>query len=179
MRALPTLFFALALLVAGFALARWVDRIGGPAAVRARFGAAAPLLTGGVQIAVTPTPFPTDILCIAHGTLYGFWPGAGLNWLAWWLAALLEYGLGRRARRDFDLERHRARLPRWLRAFPADHPVYLIGARQIPWAGGHLTTFVPGALGVPFRRHAWCAALAILPGAFIWAALGAGLLRLW
>ena len=107
-----------------------------------------------------------------------FWFALGLNWLGWWLASHLEFFLGRRLRGDFDIERKLERLPRWLRRFPVEHPVFLIFARQVPWAGGHLTTLVPGAMGVPFFRSAWCNAIAIIPAAILTAGLGAGLLAL-
>lgn len=174
----PSFWAILVLLAGAYVLTEWVQSVGGPAAIRERFGVAAPLVTGSIQVVLAPTPFPTDLIAIAHGTLYGFWFAAPLNWCAWWLGALLQYALGRRARSDFDLEPHLARLPDWLRRFPIGHPMFLIGVRQIPWAGGYLTTIVPGALGVPATRVAWCAAVGIVPGATVLAAVGAGLLEL-
>ena len=89
-----------------------------------------------------------------------------------------RFFLGRRLRGDFDLEPQLQRLPRFLRRFPVDHPAFLILARQVPWAGGHLTTLVPGAMGVPFLRNAWCNAIGIVPAAILTAGAGAGLLAL-
>jgi uncharacterized membrane protein YdjX (TVP38/TMEM64 family) len=165
-------------LVVGYFLAQGVHSLGGPEGVRDRFGVVAPLVTGSLQLVLTPTPFPSDVICVAHGTLYGFWLAVPLNWFAWWLAALFEYAVGRRARRDFELDRHVGRLPAWLRRFPVEHPAFLILGRQVPWAGGHVTTLIPGALGVPFGRLAWCSAVSILSGAVLFAAVGAGLLHL-
>ena len=156
----------------------WVQSVGGPEGIRERFGTAAPLVTGSVQFLLTPTPFPTDVICVAHGALYGFWFAAPLNWFVWWLAAFLEYGIGRRARVDLDLEPQVRRLPAWLRRFPVDHPAFLILGRLVPSVGGHLTTLVPGAMGVPLGRFAWCSAVGIIPGAAVMAAVGAGLLEL-
>jgi uncharacterized membrane protein YdjX (TVP38/TMEM64 family) len=166
------------LLLSAYLLVSWVESVGGPEAIRERYGLLAPAITSSIQILVAPTPFPSDVICIAQGALYGFWFALGLNWLGWWLASHLEFLLGRRLRGDFDIEVQMQRLPRWLRRFPVHHPVFLIFARQVPWAGGHLTTLVPGALGVPFLRSAWCNAIAIVPGAILTAGIGAGLLAL-
>ncbi len=69
-------------------------------------------------------------------------------------------------------------MPEWLRRFPVDHPAFLILVRQIPWAGGYLTTILPGAVGVPLARVAWCAAIGTIPGSAVLAAVGAGLVEL-
>ncbi|MEM7412307.1 MAG: VTT domain-containing protein [Myxococcota bacterium] len=160
----------------GYGLARWVESVGGPEGIHARFGAAAPVVSGGVQLALAPTPFPSDLLAIAHGTLYGFAVAAPLNWIAWWLASLFQFQVGRRLGASLDADTELARLPNWLRRFPVGHPAFLILGRQIPWAGGHVTTWLPGAMGVPWRRYWWCSALSIVPGACAMAAIGAGLL---
>ena len=173
----PIFWIVLLILPAGYALVQWVDSVGGPEGIQTRFGALAPAVTGSLQFALTLTPFPTDLFSIAHGTLYGVWIAAPLNWTVWWLASIVEFSLGRRARTDFDLETEMQRLPGWLRRFPAEHPAFLILSRQIPWAGGHIATLVPGALGVSLRRFLWCSAIAILPGAIGLALLGAGLLQ--
>jgi uncharacterized membrane protein YdjX (TVP38/TMEM64 family) len=124
------------------------------------------------------TPFPSDVIAIANGALYGFARGAALSWLAWWIAALAQFGLARWVRRDLDLERHRDRLPRWLQRFPVDHPLFLIGGRLVPWIGGHVTTLLPGAAGVAPSRFAWCSAIAIVPGSIVMPAIGAGIMKL-
>jgi uncharacterized membrane protein YdjX (TVP38/TMEM64 family) len=173
-----TLYLVVGLVLVGWLLARWVSQMGGPEVFREKFGLVAPLVTVPVHVVITVTPFPSDVISVANGTLYGFWLGASLNWIGWWLAALAEYGLGRRAGRDFEVEDHLAAAPRWLRRFPVQHPLFLIGSRQVPWAGGHISTFVPGVMGVSLRRFAWCSAVAIVPSSLLMAAIGVGLLQL-
>lgn len=174
----PSIYLIAGVLLIGGFVAQWVQSVGGPAGFRERFGPVGPLVTVPIQVSVALTPFPSDMVSIANGVLYGFWLGAGLSWLGWWLAALAEYGLGRRARADFDLKTHLNKVPSWLRRIPVSHPAFLIGSRQIPWLGGHVSTFVPGAMGVGFRRYLWCSAVAIVPSSLVMAAIGVGLLRL-
>ncbi len=172
------LWFVVVLLITAYLLASWVESVGGPEGIRERYGVLAPVITSSIQILIAPTPIPSDVICIAQGALYGFWFALVLNWLGWWIASHIEFLLGRRLRDDFDLESRLERLPRWLRRFPVHHPVFLIFSRQIPWAGGHLSTLVPGAMGVPFLRCAWCNAIAIIPAAALMAGIGAGLIAL-
>jgi uncharacterized membrane protein YdjX (TVP38/TMEM64 family) len=174
----PAVYSVVGLLLLGNIVARWIAVIGGPAVIRETWGYSAPLISVPAHILLAITPFPSDIVSIANGAVYGFVPGAVLSWVAWWIAALAEYGLGRRARKDFDLERGLQKMPTWLRRFPIEHPAFLIGGRLLPWLGGHITTFFPGAAGVQFQRYVWCSAVAVIPPSIVMAAVGAGLVRL-
>ena len=174
----PAVLTALAILILGAWLTRWISSIGGPEAFRDQFGSIAPLVTVPIHIIVTLTPCPSDVICIANGTLYGFASGALLNWIGWWIAALMEFSIARRARTDLDLEQQLLRLPRWLQRFPVGHPGYLLLSRQIPWLGGHVSTLIPGAMGVSMSRFSWCSAIAVVPSSLLMAAIGAGLVKL-
>lgn len=174
----PTLWIFLALSIVGAVLIDWIDTLGGPVAFRQRFGLLAPVLTVTLHIVLALTPFPSDAVSIANGAMYGFQIGVSLSWFGWWLAALAEFALGRRARIDFCLDTALAKSPRWVQRFPVSHPAYLILSRQIPWLGGHISTFVPGAAGVSWRRYAWCSAIAIIPGALVMTGIGVGIMRL-
>ncbi len=112
---------------------------------------------------------------VTNAALYGFWPGTAMSFTAWLLTALLQYGIARRTARDFDFDASYARLPGWLRRFPVDHPVFLIGVR-LP-LGGPIVNTAAGVFGVSLWRHTWCAAVGILPRAMFFAGLGVGLLR--
>jgi len=159
-------------------LTRWVESLGGPAALWDRFGLIAPAVSIPVHAIVAVTPFPSDVLAVANGTVYGFWFGALFSWAGWYLAAFIEFHIGSRARVDFPIEDWLARLPERLQRLPVAHPLFLIGSRFVPWAGGHISTLVPGAMGVPIPRFAWCTAVAIAPPSLIMAGIGAGLLAL-
>jgi uncharacterized membrane protein YdjX (TVP38/TMEM64 family) len=124
------------------------------------------------------SPFPSDLVAIGNGAFYGLVLGTVFSWLAWWGAALMEFGLGRRVRKDFELDANLDRIPGWLQQFPLNHPAFLIGVRQVPWLGGHVGSFLPGAVGVRLRRYCWCSAIGVIPGSILMAAIGAGLVTL-
>ena len=174
----PTLYWIIGLLLLGAILAHWVSSNGGLADLREDLGPAAPWATVPVHVVLAITPFPSDLVAIGNGAFYGLVLGTAFSWLAWWAAALLEYGLGRRARKDFELDANLDRIPGWLQQFPVDHPVFLIGVRQVPWLGGHLGSILPGAAGVKLRRYSWCSAIAVIPGSILMTAIGAGLVTL-
>ncbi len=171
-------YLILGIVLVGLLLRRWVEALGGPAEVWERFGWIAPAITVPLHTVVAITPFPSDLMGVANGTVYGFWGGFMLSWLGWYLASFIQYGIGWRVRKDFDLERWLARAPARLRRFPVGHPVFLIGARFVPYAGGHLATLLPGAMGVALGRFAWCTAVALVPTSLLMAGIGAGLLLL-
>lgn len=174
----PSFYLLFVVVVVGTLVGGWLLSNYGVQVVRQSFGKWAPLVTVPIHIIVALSPLPSDVVSIANGAVYGFAAGTGLSWFAWWIAAILEFGLGYRVRADFHFEDHANRIPKWLRQFPISHPVYLIGARQIPWIGGHITSFVPGASGVQLKRYIWCSALAVIPGSIVMAAIGAGLMQL-
>jgi uncharacterized membrane protein YdjX (TVP38/TMEM64 family) len=153
----PALHAVLALFLAAAGSAWWIESIGGAARVRA--------------------PLPGDVVAIANGSLYGIALATALNWLGWYVAAFVQFSIGRRAARDFDLGEHLDRLPGFLRRFPVEHPAYLLIARLLPWAGGHVTTWIPGAAGVRVWRFAWCTAVAIVPASIGFSVVGAGAAR--
>ncbi|MFK8021034.1 MAG: TVP38/TMEM64 family protein [Pseudomonadales bacterium] len=156
----------------------WVDSIGGYDTLRQRYGLLAPTLSVLTLAVFAVTPFPSDFISIASGAMYGFWPGVLVSWIGWYLAAVVEFTIGRRSRADFPVDDWLTKLPAWLQSVPVHHPVFLICSRFIPYAGGHIATLIPGALGVHPVRFAWCAAISIVPLALLMAGIGAGLLSL-
>lgn len=156
----------------------WVDSIGGPIAVRDRYGLWAPVLSFAFHTAVELTPFG-DVLPwgFANGALYGWAMGTLVTWAAWVASAGLQYGIARRTASDFDLDRRREKLPRWLRSLPLDHAAFLILARWVPM-GGPIANVAAGVLGVRAHRLLACAAIGAAPPAVFVAGVGAGALRL-
>ena len=145
---------------------RIAQQLGGP-------GAAA-LVVAQALIAVSP--FPSQIAAVPLAVMYGFWCGSVLIWTGWMLAAVFQYWLSRRTADDIDLNSWLDRTPRWMRRFPASHPLFLIIARQLP-IGPHIVNISAGVLHVPLWRHLWCAAIAVVPEAVFISGISVGLFR--
>ena len=148
----------------GIAFATWLDFRGGPDAMQNQMGPAAPAILVTAIAVISATPLPSELIAVPITGIYGFWIGALMIWIAWFVAAYLQYFVARRTARDFDFDRAQARLPRWLLRFPVSHPAFLICARWFPW-GPHLVNTAAGVFGVALVRHGWCAAVSIVPQA--------------
>lgn len=164
---------ALLILVGGL-LAWWMRSLGGIEALRDRLGPATAIAIVPIQALIAVSPFPSEVVALGTSALYGFWGGALLAWCAWFTAAFIQYYAVRRAARDFDFEHARRRLPRRLRELPVSHPAFLILARWFLY-GPHIVNSAAGAYEVPLGRHAWCAAISIVPPALIISGLANGL----
>ena len=159
------------------AILLWVHAEGGPEALRGRYGLLAPALWLAAQVVVSLSP-ASDLVpwAVLNGSMYGVWLGALASWGVWLCSASLQYAMARRTALDFHLEERMAGLPGWLRRFPTGHPVFLIVGRWIPVSSA-LVNFAAGAMGVPYARLLWCAAVGAAPPALALAAVGAGLVR--
>lgn len=172
----PTILAVVFILAAAGCLSTWLST-NDIRLFRETLGPAAILVTLPIHVVLALTPFPADVVAIANGAMFGFFIGLPVSCLGWWFAAILQFGLGRRARSDFNLQGSTAKMPSWLRQLPVDHPFYLIGVRQVPWLGMHLGSFVPGATGVDVRRFMWCSAVGVIPGSLLMTLIGAGIVH--
>lgn len=171
-----TLYVIAGILLVAWFLVQWL-RTHDINALRETYGLAALVITLPTHIIMALTPFPSDICAMGNGALYGLTIGTSLSWLGWWIAATLQFALGRRARQDFDLAGQSDKLPVFLKRFPVEHPAYLIGVRQVPWLGMHMGSFVPGAANVKWRRFLWCSAIGAIPGSLLMTGIGAGIVH--
>lgn len=160
----PGLLGIVAVVALGGVLAAWMRSYGGAELMREHLGPFAALFIIPLQAVVAVSPFPSEVIALMTSAFYGFWGGALLAWCAWFAAAFLQYELVRRTARDFDFERARRRFPKRLRDLPVSHPAFLIVGRWLPY-GAHVVNSAAGAYGVPLPRHAWCAAVSIVPPA--------------
>lgn len=174
-RALVTGGLIAAVVLAGYVAWRWLDAVGGVGALFDRFGSLAPLVSIPVHVLLSATPFPSELIGVANGSVYGLWHGTIYSWIGWWCGAVLEYALVRRGAREIKWTDAARRLPEWLRRFPVGHPVFLIVGRQLPF-GFHTVNVLAGLAGVSPQRQLICAAISNLPYAFLSAAAGAGLI---
>jgi uncharacterized membrane protein YdjX (TVP38/TMEM64 family) len=159
----------------GWLLLHALEALGGPEAVRTRFGLGAAALLVPIQAVVAVSPFPSEVIAVAQGAIYGFALGWPCTWAGWLLGAFLEYGLFRRIASDVS-DSDGERLPAWIRAFPAQHPLFLILGRLVPF-GNHAVNALAGSRRVPFWRFAWASALAFLPFSALVTAIASGLVR--
>jgi uncharacterized membrane protein YdjX (TVP38/TMEM64 family) len=161
--------------LAGYVAWRWLEMTGGVGALFDQFGPFAPLVSIPVHVLLSATPFPSELVGVANGSVYGLWLGAIYSWIGWWCGATLEYTLVRRGAREIEWTDAANHLPGWLRRFPVGHPVFLIVGRQLPF-GFHAVNVLAGLAGVSPRRQLICSAISNLPYAFLSAAAGAGLI---
>lgn len=160
----------------GWLLIEGLERMGGPQAIRDEYGSSLALVFVPVQAIVAVSPVPGELVAFASSAIHGFWLGSLLNWLGWMMAAYMEYGLVRWTARDVEFDR--ARLPRWLRNVPADHPLFLMAGRFLPF-GSHIVNSMSGLHGISLWRFTWTSAIAIVPSAVFFGALANGLVGEW
>jgi uncharacterized membrane protein YdjX (TVP38/TMEM64 family) len=167
-----------AVLLAGCLAWRWLESAGGAEVLLARFGSLAPLVSIPMHVVLSATPFPSELVGVASGSVYGLWLGTLYAWIGWWCGAVLEYAVVRRGTREIDLGNDRLRVPGWLQRFPVDHPLFLIVGRQLPF-GFHAVNLAAAVGGVSPVRQVVCAGISNIPYAFLSAAAGAGLVAAW
>ena len=167
-----------AVALAGWGLVETIDGLGGPEAIRARWGMWAAAVAVPTQVIVSVSPLPGEIVALANSAVYGFWLGMLFSWLGWMGAAFAEYALFQRLASDAagDLA-GRARLPGWLARLPVDHPAYLVCVRFLQF-GSHIVNATAGAGQVSLARFTWTSALALIPGSAGISALANGLVSL-
>jgi uncharacterized membrane protein YdjX (TVP38/TMEM64 family) len=167
---------SLAVIAVAALLAFWLTGDGEADRIAEQLGWQGAVTLVVAQALIAVSPFPSQIVALPVAVTYGFWLGAVLIWTGWMLAAVVQYGLSRRTADDIDLRSLLEQTPRWLRRFPASHPLFLIIARQLP-IGPHIVNISAGALHVPFWRHLWCAAIAVVPEAVFISGIGVGIFR--
>ncbi len=165
-----------AVIVVAALLVFWLQGDGGADRISEQLGWPGLAMLVGAQALIAVSPLPSQIVAVPLAVMYGFWFGAVLIWTGWMLAAVLQYWLSRRIADDVDLNSLLERTPRWLRRFPASHPLFLIIARQLP-IGPHIVNISAGVLHVPLWRHLCCAAIAIVPQAVFVSGISVGVFR--
>jgi uncharacterized membrane protein YdjX (TVP38/TMEM64 family) len=149
----------------------WLEGAGVMATLRERGGIWGAVGLTLFHAAVAVSPAPGEPVAIANSALYGFGWGVLMNWSGWMMAAMVEFGLLRRAAKSVTLGESSQGVS-WLRKLPADHPLFLIAGRWVPF-GGHLVN-AAAAAKASFWRHCWCAAIGLVPVAILFSALANG-----
>jgi uncharacterized membrane protein YdjX (TVP38/TMEM64 family) len=128
------------------------------------WGAIGMVAVAGIALGHAIVSFPSEILNIAAGYAYGFWPAFALLMVSWTASCLLAYWLARQfgeriANRLVEPEAL-ARLHDWALEAPA--PV-LIAARAIPIIPINLVSYAAGLARMPLRRFTWTTVAGLLP----------------
>jgi uncharacterized membrane protein YdjX (TVP38/TMEM64 family) len=172
------LWFVIVVLVLAVAANRWMNEHGGIRATVERWGVLAPLVSLALATLTNVTPIGGLGFSILNGALFPFWVAVFLNLTSGIFGGTLMYFVWRRGDHEFDIRSGIQKLPHWFRRHAGDNLLFLIVLRYLPWAGGALADMIAGSHRVPLRTQLLSCTLGYLPGAFVYALIGAGLVRL-
>ena len=108
------------------------------------------------------------------GFLFGVWMGAALSVIGATLGAAAVFLAARTAFYDLFHARAGAMLSRLEEGFRRDAFSYLLFLRLVPVFPFWLVNIVPGLLGMSLGRYVLATLLGIIPGAMVYAGVGAG-----
>lgn len=114
------------------------------------------------------------VLTMIYGFLFGTLTGALTAVCSATTGAMIVFSIGRYAARDLILRRAGSWLGRFAEGFRRDAFGYVAFLRLLPIFPFWMTNLVPAAFGVRLRTFVLATFLGLLPGAFIYASLGAG-----
>lgn len=137
-----------------------------------------PLVAIGLYALLSLTPIPSDPLTLINGVIFGWGPGLMISWMGNNAAALVEYLIFRDVQSLTQFSAEKKSLPKWLKRWPVQSPLFLIGGRFVPGFGGKIVSVMAGMYKVPWWRFLWTTAVANLIGSIGWAAGGWGLIKL-
>ncbi len=156
--------------------------LGSAAALKAtllRFSPWTPLVYFLLQTAqVVIAPIPGGATTLIGGALFGWLKGFLLSGSAAMLGSFLAFGLGKRFGRPFVM---RFRDRKWVARLEAldeaklDRLLFFVFL--CPGFPDDFICLASGLTKIPFRRFAWICALGRLPGFFLIALIGAGIMK--
>lgn len=152
----------------------WTDL---PETLRAA-GPVAPLISIGLMVVHTLVPFPSEIVTITNGVVFGPVVGFALSWSGAMLGAYLGYGIARLGGRP--LIRRIAGPTRMdsLDVRLGGHSAWaLLTARLLPVVSFNLVNFAAGFLDVDLWTFTWTTAIGIVPITAVMVWLGHAILR--
>lgn len=143
--------------------------------VAANLAAALALYVAIYAGAVTISLPGASVLTISGGFLFGTWLGGGAAWIGASIGATLIFLAARTAFGDAL----RARAGSWLEklrdGFRENAFSYLLVLRLTPVAPFFIVNVAPAFFDVKLRDYLFATMLGMIPGAFVYAAVGAGL----
>jgi uncharacterized membrane protein YdjX (TVP38/TMEM64 family) len=125
-------------------------------------------------VAVTVALPIAELLTITGGVLFGTVLGAALATLGAGTGAVLFFLAMRTSLGDLIARRPGGFLERFREGFERDEFSYLLAMRLLPVVPFWVTNFAPALLGMRLRPYASATYIGIIPGALVFASLGAG-----
>jgi uncharacterized membrane protein YdjX (TVP38/TMEM64 family) len=120
--------------------------------------------------------YPTEIINLAGGFVYGFWGGLALVWIGWTVQGILAWAVGREVARPLLRRLIGARrYDEAERLFAGGGVPLLLAIRLIPIFPFSLFSFIAGAARVPLWTFTWTTAVGYLPITAIFIYLGSRL----
>ena len=114
-------------------------------------------------------------LSLTGGFLFGTWAGGTTTWLSATLGATLVFVAAKTAFGDTLRERAQGWIKRLEDGFRKDAFNYLLALRLFPGAPFFVVNLAPAFLDVKLRDFVLATLIGIIPGTFVYAAVGAGL----
>ena len=174
----PIVWQLLALVTVGLAVRYWMHTQHDlPGTIRS-LGILAPLCTVALQCTTSMTPVGSSVMPTLNGMLFPIGIAITLNMVAGLLTGLGMFYLWRHGERDMQVQERLRSLPRWAKRFARTDLLSLIVLRQLPWAGANVANLLAGSHGVPLRVHIASVLIGSIPGAVIYAFLGARIVAL-
>ena len=139
-------------------------------------GIFAVLLFMAIYAAATALSLPGGaILTITGGFLFGVWLGTACVVVGATVGAIIIFLIAKTSVGDALRAKAGPALRRMEAGFRENALSYLLVLRLIPLFPFWLVNIVPAFLGVPLRTYAVATLIGIIPGAFVYASVGAGL----
>jgi uncharacterized membrane protein YdjX (TVP38/TMEM64 family) len=144
----------------------------------AQWGPWAPVTSILITVLNTFLPFPTDLIIVANGAVFGFWNGLLVSVIGAMASACLAFGIARLAGREAARRLVPASGLAWV-----DRTVTQGGWRAvlliqfIPLLPYSLLNFALGLTSVPWATFLWVTVLSILPTDIVLVALGHGVAK--
>lgn len=114
-------------------------------------------------------------LSLTGGFLFGTWVGGSATWISATIGATIVFLSARYAFGDALRDRAGPWLQRLEAGFNRNAFNYLIALRLFPGAPFFIVNLAPAFLGVKLRDFFFATLIGIIPGTFVYAAVGAGL----
>lgn len=131
------------------------------------------LISIGLMVAHSFIPFPSEIITMANGMVYGVLWGSVISWAGAMLGALVAFGLsrllGRRYVERFIQSRHMERAERMIERYGTGA---LLFVRLLPIFSFNLINYLAGLTSISLWTFIWTTAVGMLPMTVLMSLMG-------